>query len=459
MSQQDTPKTAIILAAGKGTKMWPYGELRPKCLLPVANQPVIEHQVQGLRANGVTRIVIAANHHCSRIRSLFRSDPDVEIVDVGETHGTAESLLGVATHINSAKFWVVYGDIWIHEKDIAKLGDLGDLGALVVRHEDRPGNYIGCSLFEGHLESIIGHSREKTSHHFVGFAMHTNFLHYVATVPNFFPSVDVGMMVPNELHLEAALVNMMRDQIHIPFRETERSCFDLDKPWQLLAANSFSVKERCEEIIENQLHAGATIDPSATINGFIRLGKNSHIGTNVIIEGNCWVGDNTHITNGAFLTGNIVIGNHCEIGYGCYIAPNSSIGDYSKVLHGAELSGVLFENVYLYHYMEIAGIVGENSDIGAGTVCGSLRFDDGLVSHRVKGRYEVPRTQELANGCYIGDQCRTGVNAIILPGRKIGSGSIIGPGVIVSEDLESNKLLSLKQEQVKKDWNPDKYGW
>jgi bifunctional UDP-N-acetylglucosamine pyrophosphorylase/glucosamine-1-phosphate N-acetyltransferase len=51
------------------------------------------------------------------------------------------------------------------------------------------------------------------------------------------------------------------------------------------------------------------------------------------------------------------------------------------------------------------------------------------------------------------------VNAIILPGRKIGSGSIVGPGVIVSEDLESNKLLSLKQEQVKKDWNPDKYGW
>jgi acetyltransferase-like isoleucine patch superfamily enzyme len=135
------------------------------------------------------------------------------------------------------------------------------------------------------------------------------------------------------------------------------------------------------------------------------------------------------------------------------------VGNRCKVLHGAELSGVLLDNVYLYHYMEIAGIVGENTDIGAGTVCGSLRFDDSFQTQQVKGRKENLKSQELANACYIGDHCRTGINAILLPGVKLGTGSIVGPGVMLSEDLEDEKLLLLQQNLVKKDWSPDKYGW
>lgn len=109
--------------------------------------------------------------------------------------------------------------------------------------------------------------------------------------------------------------------------------------------------------------------------------------------------------------------------------------------------------------MEIAGIIGENTDIGAGTVCGSLRFDDGLGFHIVNGRKETPNSQNLANACYIGDQCRTGVNASILPGKKVGSGSIVDPGVLLDEDLESNKAMFLQQNQIKKDWNLGRYGW
>lgn len=452
-------KTSIILAAGKGTKMWPYADLRPKCLLPVANQTVIEHQVNGLKSNGVERIIVAAHRHISRIQSLFRNDPAVEIIDVGETKGTAHSLSLAANLVQEETFWVIYGDVWIHPQDIGKLEKMETIGALITPHQDQSSNYIGCRLASHHIDSIVGHSREKTTHHFLGYVLHKDYLTYLETAPDFFPSVEVGMMVPEECFLEAALYNMIADQINIPFQETSHFCLDMDKPWQLLAANRHRCKELCEALTEHQLLDDATIDDSARISGFVRLGKNSHIGSHVIIEGNCWIGDNTLVKNGAFITGNVVIGNNCEIGYGCYIDQYSCIGDDCKVLHGAELSGVLFPNVYLYHYMEIAGIVGENTDIGAGTVCGSLRFDDGLAVHQVNGRKETPSTQALANACYIGDQCRTGVNAIILPGKKVGSGSIIGPGVLLGEDLESNKAVFLQQNQIKKDWNIGKYGW
>ena len=39
-------RTAVILAAGRGHRMWPYGETQPKAVLPVANQPLIRHAIR-----------------------------------------------------------------------------------------------------------------------------------------------------------------------------------------------------------------------------------------------------------------------------------------------------------------------------------------------------------------------------------------------------------------------------
>ena len=121
------------------------------------------------------------------------------------------------------------------------------------------------------------------------------------------------------------------------------------------------------------------------------------------------------------------------------------------------MSGVLFDKVYLYHYCEMSGIFGTATDIGAATVCGTLRFDDGDTAHKINGRYETPTYG--ANATYMGEYCRTGVNAIIMPGRKIGSYSVVGAGVVLNEDVPSKTMISVKQELVKKPWGPERYGW
>jgi len=60
---------------------------------------------------------------------------------------------------------------------------------------------------------------------------------------------------------------------------------------------------------------------------------------------------------------------------------------------------------------------------------------------------------------YIGEYCRTGVNAIIMPGVKVGPYSILGPGTIIYKDVPSRTLVLAKQEHVTKPWGPEKYGW
>jgi UDP-N-acetylglucosamine diphosphorylase / glucose-1-phosphate thymidylyltransferase / UDP-N-acetylgalactosamine diphosphorylase / glucosamine-1-phosphate N-acetyltransferase / galactosamine-1-phosphate N-acetyltransferase len=452
---------AIILAAGKGSKMWPYNVIRPKCMLPVGNEPLLVHQVRVLRELGITQIRVAAHHKIEKIQHYFRNDPSLDIQDVGLTKGTAETLLKGLEGISDEQVIVLYGDILYKENDLKRLLKCTEPAALVGKFKESGKNHIGCLLDgeEENVKEILGHSREKTTHQFLGFAFPLAWKSKLGNSAAYFPRVDVGVMPPEEVYLEAVLSDLVEDGERLRAVQATGHWLDLDKPWHLLEANYEQAKINCQELKANQLEEGAHIDKSAHLGGFVRLGKNSSIGRNVIVEDNLWVGDNTHVDAGAFIKGKNCIGDNCQIGYGCYIEKGSVVGNRCKVLHGAELSGVLLDNVYLYHYMEIAGIVGENTDIGAGTVCGTLRFDDSFQTQQVKGRKENLKSQELANACYIGDHCRTGINSILLPGVKLGTGSIVGPGVMLSEDLEDEKLLLLQQSLVKKDWSPDKYGW
>ena len=464
--------TAIILAAGEGTKIWPYGVVRPKSLIPIAGQSILEHQIRALKKAGIQNIKVAIHYQDQCFNSFSEKFQDIEFLKVGHTKGTADTLQIALSNSTNDNVLVLYGDALISEVDLNAFIEAHNrnisanstknqktITALLNPHNESSRNYIGCIIAEDRITEIIGHSRSSTTHHFLGFIIPISFKKYLKNVPPLFPNIEVGMMPPDELFLESAMIEWMNDDCLISSYVCRERSFDIDKPWHIVEANQWMNSKICESIKENVTLEGSTIDSSATINGFVRLGRNSHIGKNVIIEGNVWIGNETNIKHGAILKGSNVIGNHCEIGYFCYIETGSTIGDHCKVLHAAELDGILFPGVYLYHYMEIAGIVGQNSDIGAGTVCGSLRFDDGLTKQKVKGRVEQIHEQKLSNACYIGDYSRTGINAILLPGVKTGARSIVGPGVILDSDLEDETIIMVDQKTVRKKWSTDRYGW
>ena len=454
-------KTAVILAAGQGTRIWPYAEVRPKAMLPVANKPVIGHSVEALIELGFQKIIVAGHEFADQIKNYFRNTEHVTVIDVGRTKGTAATLEAVREHIDGDRFLVLYGDSLVDKDDLARLikdQDLDKPSALVTPlGEESSRDWIACSLSNGFIESIVGHPRGRATHRFAAFAFPRSFLHYVQHNSGVFSNIQVGMMPPMEGYLEMSLVDYMNDGGSIPCVEAQGIFVDLDKPWHILMANALMTEKLCAQLYENVLGRGASIHETASIDGYVRLGTNSHIGRNVIIKGSVIVGDNTTIENGAILVGNAVIGNNCYIGNYCYIEHNSAIGHDCVVSHAAEFGGVLMDRVYLYHYMEMSGIIGTNTDIGAATVCGTLRFDDGHTSHVIKGRREYPR--HFANAVYIGDYCRTGVNAMLMPGCKIGTYSVIGSGVVLNEDVPNNTYIRVKQELERVPWGPEKYGW
>jgi bifunctional UDP-N-acetylglucosamine pyrophosphorylase/glucosamine-1-phosphate N-acetyltransferase len=115
------------------------------------------------------------------------------------------------------------------------------------------------------------------------------------------------------------------------------------------------------------------------------------------------------------------------------------------------------DKVYLIHYGEIYGAVGNCVDFGAATVCGTLRFDDDVPDIRINGRRERPG----GFGCcsFVGDYSRTGVGAMLMPGCRIGAYSVIGPGLIAQGDYPHNTITRLVQQTEQKPWGPERYGW
>jgi NDP-sugar pyrophosphorylase family protein len=64
-------KRAIILAGGKGTRLYPYTLVLPKPLMPVGEMPILEIIIKQLISNGFGHITLAVNHMAETIKAFF----------------------------------------------------------------------------------------------------------------------------------------------------------------------------------------------------------------------------------------------------------------------------------------------------------------------------------------------------------------------------------------------------
>lgn len=462
--------TAIVLAAGLGRKVWPYGEFRQKCTIPVANKPIVRRIVETLVEAGCQRIIVVVGHHAQQVRGALADIPNVVFVTQHSLDGTAAAVLTASEHLEDQPYLVVYGDVVTTPDNLRnfikafRASDVAAAALVQPLDNEDASDWLCASIGAARVENgslskltgIEGHPRGG-SHRLCGvYAFQPCATPYLLRNPGIVTRVPVGGMPPPESEIAQSLQLMVDDGRTVLAVETTDFLVDVDKPWHVLEANNRLVDYLAKRVTEDQVGAGSKISDAAEINGHVVLGKNSVIGPRVVVNGTLIAGANNNITNGAILHGNIFVGDQCRISDYCDVG-SSTIGNRCIIGHGAEMAGVLFDKVYLYHYCEMSGVFGSATDIGAATVCGTLRFDDGDTAIQVEGRYEVP--PDGANATYMGDYCRTGVNAIIMPGRRIGSYSVVGPGVILYDDVPSKTMIMAKQELITKPWGPERYGW
>ena len=95
--------TAVILAAGSGTRLKPLTDATPKCLLDVGGKTILTRQLERITAAGITQAVVVTGHLGDRIAAHLSSAPapiPVKLAPNAEyaTTGNCMSVLAARTH-------------------------------------------------------------------------------------------------------------------------------------------------------------------------------------------------------------------------------------------------------------------------------------------------------------------------------------------------------------------------
>lgn len=130
---------AVLLAAGKGTRMKELTNEIPKPMLAVQGKPILLHIIEGLRAAGVTRVLIVVGYRADVVREFFGDGSahglSVEYTVQEVQDGTGRVVELARDFAGADPFVLSYGDILVNPENYHRLVALGDAEALVsVKH-------------------------------------------------------------------------------------------------------------------------------------------------------------------------------------------------------------------------------------------------------------------------------------------------------------------------------------
>jgi mannose-1-phosphate guanylyltransferase len=109
---------AVILAAGRGTRLGSLGQRIPKVLLKVGDRPMLARHLDYLAREGCSRVVVTAHHLAGQIDAFVRRyRGPLEVICVIEESllGTAGGVRNALAHLRPGPFLVVYGDVVVDE--------------------------------------------------------------------------------------------------------------------------------------------------------------------------------------------------------------------------------------------------------------------------------------------------------------------------------------------------------
>jgi MurNAc alpha-1-phosphate uridylyltransferase len=143
-------KTAMILAAGLGTRMRPLTNTTPKPLIKVAGKSIIDHTLDRLRAAKVARVVVNMHHHAEQIEQWAEAHAEDNIVLSDERDELLETGGGVVkalAKLGKAPFFVFNSDsFWID----------GPTPALTRMREAWDGRRMDCLLLLAEMANAVG---------------------------------------------------------------------------------------------------------------------------------------------------------------------------------------------------------------------------------------------------------------------------------------------------------------
>jgi len=415
---------AVLLAAGEGVRLLPITGTRPKHLIKVGGKPILQFCLEAVKLAGITEVIIVTHYMGDAIRQYFGDGEafglSINYVEQEEVLGTGNATEIVEPYVND-DFVLIYGDLLFGLDTIKKVLKSYKpkktsvvMGVVPV---DKPESYGIVELDE---EKKVKRIVEKPA---AGKAPSNlaNAGVYVFSHEIFDKLKKIGYSKRKELELTDA-VNMLAagDKIVLASELSKDDWFDVGRPWDLLDANNWALKRTDLQVL-------GTIEQGAHIIGPVHVAESARIRSGAYIEGPCFVDE------------------ECDIGPNCYIRPGTSLGKNVRVGNACEIkNSIIMDQTHVGHLSYVGdSILGEHCNLGAGTVIANYRFDSGSIKMIVKD--QLVNTGRRKLGAVLGDNVKTGIKSLFMPGVKVGANSWVGPNLIIEADLPANSMAFLKQ--------------
>lgn len=416
---------AIILSAGEGSRMRPLTLTKPKTMLPVAGKPIIQYNIESLRDNGITDILLIVRYKEEMVRNYFGDGSDF---GVNIFYKTQKDFLGTANAISYGEDFiddsiiVLNGDIILDDEIIheiiKKYNYLTPDTLMLLTEVEDPSAFGVVEIENGNIKSIVEKpKREEAPSNLVNAGI------YIFNKDIFDKIRKTEISERGEYEITDSVSLQIKDNKTVIGHKTSKDWIDVGRPWELIEVNEDLIGKLKTEI-------KGTIEDGAFIHGEVFLDEGSVIKAGVYIEGNVYIGKN------------------CDIGPNSYIRGNTYFGDNVHVGNAVEIkNSIIMENTNVSHLSYVGdSVIGSNCNIAAGTNIANLRFDNATIKTKIKNQKIDSGRRKL--GAIIGDSVKTGINSSFSPGVKVGHNSTIGSSVLLYEDLPSDTRVLEKQTHI-----------
>lgn len=442
-----SPLTAIILAAGKGTRM---KSSRPKVLHELCGRPMITYVVDAARAAGAENIVLVINPEMTAIYDLFQDT--VKYAYQEKQLGTGHAVQAAKSFLeqSAGDILVLCGDTPLLSSklltDLVKTHRLNQAAATVLTAElDDPSGYgrIVRSA-AGTLERIV-EERDATLAEKNIKEINTGSYCFEASV--LFSALEkIGCdNAQGEYYLTDVLPLLQAEGHEVQAYLALESVLTqgINNRVQLAEAEAFI---RAQIKKQHMLNGVTIIDPASTfIDTDVTIGPDTVIYPFTIlqgqtaIDGGCTIGPSVQITDSIIKEGACVryavvqeveVGAGSDVGPYTHLRPGTVLAENSKAGTFVEIKKSYIGPESKVPHLSYVGdaILGRRANIGAGTITCNY---DGVKKH----------TTTIEDDVFIGS------NTNLVAPVKIGRGAYTGAGSTIAKDVPPGALAVERAEQ------------
>lgn len=439
------PLSVVILAAGKGTRM--YSDL-PKVLHPIAGKPMVKHVIDTVKHLNARQINLIYGHGADLLKERLADEP-VNWVFQAEQLGTGHAMQQAAPFFaDDENIMMLYGDTPLIQQStlerlIAQKPENGI--ALLTVKLDNPTGYGRIIRENGSVVAIV-EQKDASAEQLKIQEINTGVM--VASGASF--KKWLGNLNNNNAQGEyyitdvIAMANEDGFQVQAVQADEFMEVEGVNNRLQLAALERFYQKKQTEKL----LLAGVTlIDPSRfDVRGTVEHGKDVSIDVNVILEGNVKLGNNVKIGAGCVLK-NVTVGDNVEIKpysvlEDAVIGEKSAIGPFSRLRPGTQLA----EGAHVGNFVEI-----KNAQVGKGSKVNHLTYvGDAEVGSNVNiGAGVITCNYDGANKfkTIIGDDVFVGSDSQLVAPVEIANGATIGAGSTITKNVAEGELVITRVAQ------------